>query len=120
MATEHATPILISAFNTDGTTYNNFTLDASGLAEIILTDSPGVSRFGLRHDAEFDNTEPTSVGADSECICSVNMAETALTTQDPKLTVTWTAAAAAGGDAGEGILFQLIQNFIPKVLAWNK
>jgi hypothetical protein len=88
--TAFATAITYSGFNAAG--YNNFTLNASGIAAI---DKVGISKFGVRN-ANYDasGTPPTwaSGGAYSHFICT--FAETAGTTSDPKLVVTYTAAAS--------------------------
>lgn len=77
--------IAISSWVTSA--YNDFTLDASGIASITTT---GVSKFGARNSRDTDNSAPTG---DNATLCS--MAETATTAQDPKLAVTHSAAAAA-------------------------
>jgi len=63
--------------------YNNFALNASGLANISKT---GISKFGVRVGSDVDNSEPTGTG-DTYYNVYFSMADTAGTTQDPKLVV---------------------------------
>ena len=68
--------------------YNDLTLNADGLTNISLT---GISKFGGRSEHDIDNVAPggpfTSQADDVEAV----NAETAGTTQDPKLAVTHSA-----------------------------
>lgn len=85
-ATEQSsTRISIASWNTAG--YNDFTL--SVLATINKT---GVTWLGAMCSGDFDNSAPTW-SSNKEAYAGVKMAETALTTSDPKLVVESTAAA---------------------------
>ncbi len=72
--------------------YNDFALNATGLANITKT---GVSKFGTRN-ANYDvsGTDPAVTNASDEDLRNY-MADQALTTLDPKLVVVHTAAAGA-------------------------
>ena len=69
--------------------YNDFTLNASGVANINKT---GNSYFGTRLKWDIDNSAPTWVNG-AETNVDGSMADTADTTQDPKLVVEHSAAA---------------------------
>jgi hypothetical protein len=88
-ALQSATSIDLGVWSTSA--YNDFTLDATGLASISKT---GVSKFGMMLTNDQSGTEPTwasNVGASAGC----KHADTAGTTNDPKLVVQYTAAAGA-------------------------
>lgn len=79
----------------DSTTYNDITLNASGIANISKT---GVSKFGFRSKAEFGNAEPMSGGAGGVTArVNVIAAETSGTSADPKLVVTHELPPASSG-----------------------
>ena len=66
--------------------YNDITLNASGLTNISLT---AVSKFSAQHAPDINNSPPAWVnGANNQVYWS--SADTAGTTQDPKLVVTYT------------------------------
>lgn len=73
--------VLISAFPTSG--YYDFTLNASGISNINTT---GISKFGIRLNADIINVAPTWVSGVASGI-AYNTSDTAGTTSDPKLTV---------------------------------
>ena len=75
----------LSAWSTSA--YNDFTLDANGIANISKT---GVSKFGTRNSRDTDDVAPT--GANN--VVHI-MADTAGTSTDPKLTGTVAGAATA-------------------------
>ncbi len=80
--------ITVAAWNTSG--YNNFTLNGTGEGNI---NKSGYSWFGLRLSGDFDNTEPTwqsEVATNAQ----FSTADVAGTTEDPKLVVEHSAAAA--------------------------
>ena len=63
--------------------YNNFALNASGLAAINKT---GITKFSLRIVSDIDNVEPTwSSGNDA--VFDISEADETGTTQDPKLVI---------------------------------
>lgn len=86
--TAFSTQIGLSSFVIDNSTYNNFTLNASGLAAVSKT---GVSKFSVRegHDAE-----NLAIGANLQNTVGWYMADQAGTSQDPKLVVTYVAPVA--------------------------
>ena len=66
--------------------YNDFAFNATGIGNISKT---GVSKFMTRNSADRTNSAPTwSSGAQSTV--EANFADTALTTTDPKLVITYT------------------------------
>lgn len=71
--------------------YNDLALNTDGLNNISKT---GVSKFGLRSEHDIDNVAPGGpfTGTATDTI-TISSADTIDTTQDPKLTVTHTAAA---------------------------
>jgi hypothetical protein len=86
--TAFSTAITYTSFSTAG--YNNFTLNASGIAAVSKTS---VTKLGGRN-ANYDvaNTSPIwASGADMNIL--VYFAEQTGTSQDPKLTVTHSAVA---------------------------
>lgn len=72
--------------------YNDFVFNATGLGNISPT---GVSKFAWR-EAKFDvgSSTPTWGSATTSGIFSAQYAESAGTTQDPKLVITYTAPAS--------------------------
>lgn len=76
--------ISYASFSTTG--YNDFTLDASGIATISKT---GVSKFGATFSWDTDNSAPTW-GNSKDIELDIRNADTAATTSDPKLVVTYT------------------------------
>lgn len=75
-----------TSFLTDGTTYNDITLNASGLAAI---DKTGYSRFTFRISGDMLNDEPTW-HAGAESYVNILLKEEPGTGVDPKLVVTYT------------------------------
>ena len=90
-STAFSSAIAYSSLST--TAYNDFTLNASGLAAI---DTAGISKFGTRNaNRDVANSSPTW-GSNQESYFYGASADTASTTSDPKLVITYTAAGAAG------------------------
>ncbi len=83
--THFVTDVAISALTQD--VYNDFTMNASGLAAI---DKTGVSKFAVRLNWDIDNSSPPAVFDDSGDGGVVILADTAGTSTDPKLVVTYT------------------------------
>ena len=80
-STKFITNTLISGLSTG--VYNNFALNASGLAAINKT---GITKFSLRIVSDIDNVEPTwSSGNDA--VFDISEADETGTTQDPKLVI---------------------------------
>ena len=80
-STKLATDITIAAWSTSG--YNDFALNASGLANVSKT---GVSKFAFRLAKDISATQPTGVN-----YVDGRTADVVGTTQDPKLVVVHTA-----------------------------
>lgn len=85
-STEFATRIALSAWSTAA--YNDFALNASGLAAVSKT---GDTMYCVRGSLDLDNTSPGA--AVKVSYCSVQSSTTAGTTQDPKLVVVHTAGS---------------------------
>ena len=81
--------------------YNNFSLNASGIAAI---DGAGITGLGLRLGWDFDDGAPTWVSG-AATFYAVSTADTSGTTNDPKLTVEHEAAPAGGPGVQPGIPF---------------
>lgn len=81
--------ISYAAFSTTG--YNNFTLDASGIAQVNVT---GYSLYCMRTNRDISGTAPSSGGNNIE-LFRVSSVEESGSTQDPKLTVTYTLPSAS-------------------------
>lgn len=69
--------------------YNDFALDASGIANVSLT---GVSKFGTRLNWDTDNSFTGTWSSSKSALFDAYQADNAGTTKDPKLTITYTAA----------------------------
>lgn len=76
--------------------YNDLTFNATGNTNISLT---GITKLGIRN-ANYDvaNTEPSQRVNSAESTLFGVMADTAGTTTDPKLVVTYTPAPVVAGD----------------------
>ena len=83
--TRYATDLDVGALTTSA--YNDWTLNATGLAAISVTSTP--TKFGVRYSGDIDNSAPTASTDYAEV--NVNFADTAGTTSDPKLVVTGTS-----------------------------
>lgn len=87
--TRFATDIDVTSLSTSA--YNDFALNASGLAAITTT---GVTKLGTRLSGDIDDTTPTwSSGVEPRVNCYC--AEATDTTSDPKLVVVHSAAAGS-------------------------
>ncbi len=89
--TRFATDIAGSAITADNATYNNWSMNAAGIAAVSLT---GITKLGTKNASDIDNSPPTW-GNDIIASIQVDMAETAGTSKDPKLVVTYAAAPTA-------------------------
>lgn len=87
-ATAFATAITFAGYSTSA--YNDFTLNASGIAGVVVT---GVSKFGARND-NYDraNSAPATWTSLTDHYFSCKFADVAGTTSDPKLVVTHASA----------------------------
>ena len=91
--TAFSTTIAYNSWNTAG--YNDFALNAGGLAAIMKT---GVSKFGAReatHDAAPDAAPTWNLGSQNDFLQGY-YADQAGTDKDPKLVVTYTPPVPAG------------------------
>jgi len=86
--TKFASDINVASWNTSG--FNNFALNASGIAHINKT---GVSIFSGRHKADVEDVAPTHPGAQRDSIANGYFADQTGTSNDPKLVVEHSAAA---------------------------
>lgn len=111
--TRQATDVVFTSWTTGA--YTDHTLNSTGLGNISKT---GVTKFGMTTDDDIDNTTPPGWQSATSSGCANNNqlmgAETAGTTEDPKLVVTHTATAAPK-DIDEEII-QLLKNFLN--IAW--
>ena len=89
----------ITHANFSTTAYNDITLNADGLSNISKT---GVSKFGARHGWDIDNSFGGTWASNTWMNMQANYADSAGTTNDPKLAVTH--SRAAGGGAFKGLL----------------
>lgn len=80
---------LNSAWNSTNGTYNDFTLDANGIANISKT---GISKFATRNSLDVTNVAPGVGNSDS---ISTYMADQTGTATDPKLVITYTLASVS-------------------------
>ena len=104
-STAFSTAITYASFDVSGTVYNNFPLNASGLAAISAT---GVSKYGLRN-ANYDvaGSPPTwTSGAVNSDIRVIN-AETGGVSTGPVLVVEHTAAGGGGAAPKKQSVFNL-------------
>lgn len=84
--TAFATAITFASFNSG---YNDFTLNASGIAAIAKT---GITKYGTRN-AEYDAADSAPTWSSSQTsYLECSSADETGTTQDPKLVITYTAA----------------------------
>lgn len=97
-ATRQATDINISSLSASA--YNDWPLNATGLSNINVS---GITKFGFRLAGDIDNSAFTWISA-SRSTYGANSAETASTTSDPKLVVTY---SLPGGGAA---LLPMIDN----------
>ncbi len=80
--TRQATDIDLTDLNTSA--YNDFTLNATGLASISLTS---ITKFGTRMSGDIDNSEPSGATATAQVV--IYFADQTGTSTDPKLVVTY-------------------------------
>jgi len=95
-STELSTAIGVTSLST--TLYNDWALNASGIAEINKT---GISKFAFRMVSDITNSEPAGSGA-KDAYANADAADTSGTTSDPKLVVEHTTVASS---------------FIPRILS---
>lgn len=95
--TKFATDISFSNWDNE---YENFALNASGLANIAQS---GISKFGVRTARDLSASAPTGNNS-----AAIHFADFTGTTRDPKLTIEHTAAATSTGTTT--VAFRGIQN----------
>lgn len=78
-----ATDVTIASINADDSTYNDFTINATGLGNISVT---GLTWYGMRISEDFDGTEPTWTSNDVSEV-QIRSADNTGTTKDPKLVI---------------------------------
>ena len=83
-----STTILITSLSAGG--YNDFTLDATGRSAVSVT---GISKFGATTALDVNNSAPSSNATNKVDVSSY--ADATGTANDPKLVVTYTAAAVS-------------------------
>jgi hypothetical protein len=84
--TKQASDKTLQSLNTDGSTYNAYTLNATGEGNV---NGSGVSKFATVATQDNDNSEPTSGNGDNRAIATT--ADASGTSTDPKLVVNYTA-----------------------------
>lgn len=87
---QQAADVTIANITADSSTYNTWTLNATGEGNI---SKAGVSKFGLRVARDRTDSEPTWASNQRSRIVVVT-ADQSGTSADPKLVVLWTAAVA--------------------------
>lgn len=104
------TAISYASFNTAG--YNDFTFNATGIAAISKT---GVSKFSI-YNQQYDanNSAPTISGGTSSANIIAISADTAGTSTDPKLVVTYTVPSTSSPVI---ILVSFVRKLIPRAFA---
>lgn len=98
--TLQATDIAISAINADDSTYNVWTLNSTGKASIAKA---GITKFAGIAGFDQSGNEPTWASIKSSR-CSFRMADTADTTSDIKLVITFTPGSSPTSIASSGII----------------
>jgi len=84
-----ATGVTVADISTGA--YHVFTLNASGIAAVDVT---GISKFGIRYEEDIDGNTGPAWASGGEPAVTFSSADTANTTQDPKLVVTHAVASA--------------------------
>lgn len=87
--TRQATGVTQASWNTAA--YNDCALDATGISNISKT---GVSKFAVLNNYDIDNSAPTWTASAAE-YCNWKSADTAGTTTDPKLVVTYSTPSSS-------------------------
>ena len=83
-STKFASDLDLGAISTSA--YNDWTLNSDGIDAV---DKSAITKFAIRFSGDFDNSEPSKNTASSSMTC--NFADNG--SNEPKLTITWTAAA---------------------------
>jgi hypothetical protein len=92
-STKFATEVSLSSLATSS--YNDFTLNASGIANIVTN---GISKFGARLSGDIDNSAPAWISG-ADVFAETDMADNG--SNKPKLTVTYTLT-------GSGFFYSLL------------
>lgn len=85
--------VAYASFDTSDTVYTDFTLNASGISNVSKT---GISAFGVRFNWDLNNNFTGSWVSNDETYIFWRSADTAGTTNDPKLVITYTTAVTTG------------------------
>lgn len=110
--TRYATDLTLAGMTTGQ--YNDWTLNATGLAAISKTATR--TKFGIRIDDDIDNTAPTWA-SDKFAQCSASSANAAGTTEDPKLVVTHSSVTNYPLTAAQGSYTYTGQ---ASILSWGR
>jgi len=89
------TNISVTSYDTGGTNYNTWTLNATGIAAISVT---GNTCLGSRFQSDIDNSAPTWASNNGGAYVGYNTVASSGTTHDPKMVITSTPAAATSGN----------------------
>jgi hypothetical protein len=107
-ATAFSSAIAYADFQVNASTgiYNDFTLNASGIAAISLTS---ISKFGSRNASYDVSGTPPTWSSFKASNMTVFAADAAGATKDPKLVIVHAAAAAIEGDTDDFIYIPIIE-----------
>jgi hypothetical protein len=106
-STRQATDIAVSSLTADSSTYNVFTLNATGKGNINKT---GITKFGLRYGSDLDGTGPTWTNNNLNAVTFASAEETLPGDKRPRLVVTHvTPVAAITGTIGDGATEQEVR-----------
>ena len=86
-----ASDTTVSSLTADSSTYNNISLNATGLAGISVT---GVTKIGMLSTFDKDDSEPSTSGVLEQTIVQVVMADNG--SEEPILEVTWEEPSGGG------------------------
>jgi hypothetical protein len=109
--TRQATGIAFSAVTADSATYNDFTLNSTGLATITAAvAADGIVKLGFKDNWDVDNAGPTA-GASKNSYMAVQTADAADANDRPRLVVTHSPpSAAVTGTIGGGATEQQVRD----------
>lgn len=90
--TRFATDKASGSITADGATYNDWVFNATGVAAVDAAKT-GVVKIGLKNASNIDNTAPSWAAGNPVASLTCAMADAGSTSTDPKLSVTYSAAA---------------------------
>lgn len=106
-STRQATDIAVSSLTADSSTYNVFTLNATGKGNINKT---GITKFSLRYGSDLDGTGPTWTNNNLNAVTFASAEEILPGDKRPRLVVTHvTPTAAVSGTIGDGATEQEVR-----------